>query len=195
MSELTPLLEDIRRCTLCSGLPLGPKPILQAGSKARILIAGQAPGAKTHEKGRPFDDVSGDRLRQWLGVDKTRFYDANQFAIIPMGFCFPGTVIKQGRRQGDLPPRAECAPAWRDKLLAALPNIELTLVLGRYALDWHLPEHNGLTEEVAQWQRHWPKLMVLPHPSPRNALWLKKNPHFEATQLPLLKQRISTILG
>jgi uracil-DNA glycosylase len=195
MSELTPLLEDIRRCTLCSGLPLGPKPILQAGSKARILIAGQAPGAKTHEKGRPFDDVSGDRLRQWLGVDKARFYDANQFAIIPMGFCFPGTVIKQGRRQGDLPPRAECAPAWRDKLLAALPNIELTLVLGRYALDWHLPEHNGLTEEVAQWQRHWPKLMVLPHPSPRNALWLKKNPHFEATQLPLLKQRISTILG
>lgn len=195
MSELTPLLEDIRRCTLCSGLPLGPKPILQAGSKARILIAGQAPGAKTHEKGRPFDDVSGDRLRQWLGVDKARFYDANQFAIIPMGFCFPGTVIKQGRRQGDLPPRAECAPAWRDKLLAALPNIELTLVLGRYALDWHLPEHQGLTEEVAQWQRHWPELMVLPHPSPRNALWLKKNPHFEATQLPLLKQRISAILG
>lgn len=195
MSELTPLLEDIRRCTLCSGLPLGPKPILQAGSKARILIAGQAPGAKTHEKGRPFDDVSGDRLRQWLGVDKARFYDANQFAIVPMGFCFPGTVIKQGRRQGDLPPRAECAPAWRSKLLAALPNIELTLVLGRYALDWHLPEHQGLTEEVAQWQRHWPELMVLPHPSPRNALWLKKNPHFEATQLPLLKQRISAILG
>ncbi len=195
MSELTPLLEDIRRCTLCSGLPLGPKPILQAGSNARILIAGQAPGAQTHEKGRPFDDVSGDRLRQWLGVDKARFYDANQFAIVPMGFCFPGTVIKQGRRQGDLPPRAECAPAWRDKLLAALPNIELTLVLGRYALDWHLPEHQGLTEEVAQWQRHWPELMVLPHPSPRNALWLKKNPHFEATQLPLLKQRISAILG
>ncbi|WP_338592520.1 uracil-DNA glycosylase family protein [Shewanella khirikhana] len=195
MSELTPLLEDIHRCTLCSGLPLGPKPILQAGSKARILIAGQAPGAKTHEKGRPFDDVSGDRLRQWLGVDKARFYDANQFAIVPMGFCFPGTVIKQGRRQGDLPPRAECAPAWRDKLLAVLPNIELTLVLGRYALDWHLPEHQGLTEEVAQWQRHWPELMVLPHPSPRNALWLKKNPHFEATQLPLLKQRISAILG
>ncbi|AZQ09905.1 uracil-DNA glycosylase family protein [Shewanella khirikhana] len=195
MSELTPLLEDIRRCTLCSGLPLGPKPILQAGSKARILIAGQAPGAKTHEKGRPFDDVSGDRLRQWLGVDKARFYDANQFAIVPMGFCFPGTVIKQGRRQGDLPPRAECAPAWRDKLLAALPNIELTLVLGRYALDWHLPEHQGLTEEVALWQRHWPELMVLPHPSPRNALWLKKNPHFETTQLPVLKQRISAILG
>lgn len=194
MNGLSELLTDIQGCRLCDGLPLGPKPILQAGEQAKILIVGQAPGAKTHEKGRPFDDVSGDRLRQWLGVDKADFYKPDLFAIIPMGFCYPGTQIKHGRRQGDLPPRPECAAAWRDKLLTKLPNIELTLVLGRYALDWHLPDNQGLTDTVSQWQQHWPNLMVLPHPSPRNNLWLKRHSEFELTQLPALKARVQQLL-
>lgn len=195
MQTLAALLQEVRGCQLCAGLPLGPKPILQAGSDAKILIAGQAPGANTHEKGRPFDDASGDRLRHWLGVDKACFYDPGRFAILPMGFCFPGAIIRHGRRQGDKPPRPECAPAWRKQLLSHLPNIELTLLLGTYALDWHLPEHRGLTFEATDWQTHWPKLLVLPHPSPRNGLWLKRHPEFEANVIPELQQRVSGLLG
>ncbi|QYK06467.1 uracil-DNA glycosylase family protein [Shewanella zhangzhouensis] len=195
MQTLAVLLEEVRACHICEGLPLGPKPILQAASGAKILIAGQAPGAKTHEKGRPFDDASGDRLRHWLGVDKASFYDPGRFAILPMGFCFPGSIIRQGRRQGDMPPRPECAAAWRERLLAHLPHVELTLVLGTYALDWHLPKHRGLTVEATDWQAHWPKLLVLPHPSPRNGLWLKRHPEFEANVIPKLQQRVSGLLG
>ncbi|WP_372873298.1 uracil-DNA glycosylase family protein [Shewanella sp.] len=195
MNTLEPLLNNIRRCTLCSGLPLGPKPILQAGSKSRILIAGQAPGARTHERGRPFDDASGDRLRRWLGVDKDTFYDANHFAIIPMGFCYPGTKINNGRRQGDLPPRRECATAWRAQLLASLPRIELTLIIGRYALDWHLPANTGLTNMLDDWQLRWPAAMVLPHPSPRNNLLLTKHCEFEQRQVPALQRRVREILA
>lgn len=194
MQTLAALLDEVRGCHLCDDLPLGPKPILQAARGAKILIAGQAPGAKTHDRGRPFDDVSGDRLRHWLGVDRASFYNPGHFAILPMGFCFPGTIIRQGRRQGDKPPRAGCAVAWRERLLSHLPNIELTLVLGTYALDWHLPQHRGLTVEATDWQTHWPRLLVLPHPSPRNGLWLKRHPEFEADIIPRLQQRISALL-
>ncbi|MGZ0188839.1 MAG: uracil-DNA glycosylase family protein, partial [Alphaproteobacteria bacterium] len=133
-TDFTATLAKVRGCTLCDGLPLGPKPILQVDRRARILIAGQAPGRITHNKGIPFDDPSGDRLRDWLGVDRETFYGDPRIAIIPMGFCFPGTG-----KGGDLPPRPECAPAWRDRLLGALDSLELTLIIGRYALDWHQP--------------------------------------------------------
>ena len=167
---LDELLVQVRACTICSGLPLGPRPILQASAGARVLIVGQAPGSKTHAKGRPFDDASGKRLRQWLGVTEAQFYDPDLFAILPMGFCYPGTGAG-----GDLPPRAECAPAWRRPLLEAMPAIELTLVLGQYALDWHAGDSRSktLTETVRRWQEFWPELLPLPHPSPRNNRWLR----------------------
>jgi len=190
--SLDALLPRVRACTLCRDLPLGPKPILQAHDDARILIAGQAPGRITHGKGVPFDDPSGNRLRHWLGVDRDTFYDPSAFAIIPMGFCFPGTGTG-----GDLPPREACAPAWRDRLLAALPRLELTLVIGQYAIRWHLPEHAGRTVSavVADWRHHWPDRLPLPHPSPRNNRWLKNNPHFDEVIVPALRARVGTLLG
>jgi uracil-DNA glycosylase len=189
--QLSELLADVRSCTICSGLPLGPRPLLQASSDARILIVGQAPGSKTHEKGRPFDDASGKRLRQWLGVSEEQFYDPDLFAIIPMGFCYPGTGTG-----GDLPPRPECAPAWREPLLQALPNIQLTLLFGQFALDWHLGDKKSrtLTETVQRWQEFWPDQLPLPHPSPRNIRWFKANPWFEADVMPVLQERISALV-
>lgn len=189
---LAGLLADVRACTICRSLPLGPKPLLQIGGSAKILIAGQAPGRKTHESGVPFDDQSGKRLREWLGVDRERFYDPDQIALLPMGFCFPGSG-----KSGDLPPRAECAPAWRARLLAELPEIELTIVIGRYAQQWHLGEQAGktLTATVAAWRDFWPALVPMPHPSPRNAIWIRKNPAFEAELLPRLRQRVRQILA
>lgn len=194
------LLQQINDCRLCqSHLPLPPKPILQAAAPARILIAGQAPGRITHERGRPFDDVSGDRLRQWLGVTREQFYNPDLFALVPMGFCYPGTQQKNGRRQGDLPPRPECAAAWRRPLLASLPNIQLTLLLGKYAMAWHLAGNPlakaNLSQAVAAWQSLWPQMLVLPHPSPRNRLWLKQHPLFEQTLLPLLQQRVAALIN
>ncbi|MCB2101847.1 MAG: uracil-DNA glycosylase family protein [Rhodobacterales bacterium] len=194
---LDALLRDVRACTLCPGLPLGPKPILQADARARVLIAGQAPGHKAHAAGRPFDDVSGDRLRAWLGVDRDTFYDPAAFAIIPMGFCFPGTAEgRNGRKGGDLPPRPECAPAWRARLLDALPRLELTLAIGRYALDWHLPDtaRQSVAQVVGNWRNHWPDTLPLPHPSPRNIAWMARHPWFEADVLPALKARVRAIL-
>ncbi|MEO9599674.1 uracil-DNA glycosylase family protein [Parasphingorhabdus sp.] len=188
---LTSLLTQVRSCTICSGLPLGPKPLLQASPQAKILIAGQAPGSKTHEKGRPFDDASGKRLRQWLGVTEDQFYDSHLFAIIPMGFCYPGTG-----KGGDLPPRPECAPAWREPLLQALPRIELTLILGQFALDWHLGDRKSrtLTDTVKRWDTFWPDHLPLPHPSPRNIRWFKANPWFEDAVIPVLQQRVSLLV-
>ncbi|NVD28291.1 uracil-DNA glycosylase family protein [Parasphingorhabdus flavimaris] len=185
--QLEALLKEVRACTICTGLPLGPKPLLQADSAAQILLVGQAPGSKTHEKGRPFDDVSGKRLRGWLGVTEEQFYDPRLFAIIPMGFCFPGTG--QG---GDMPPRPECAPAWRQPLLDALPNIRLTLVLGQYAMNWHLGDRKSrtLTDTVKRWREFWPELLPLPHPSPRNIRWFKANPWFETDVIPFLQDRV-----
>ncbi len=191
-SEMDSLLADIRACRLCADfLPHGPRPVLQASVAARIAIVGQAPGRHVHESGIPFDDPSGDRLRHWLGIDKTVFYDNHQIAIIPMGFCYPGTG-----KSGDLPPRPECAQAWRKPLLALLPNIELTVVIGRYAIDWHLDKVKAktLTETVKNWRTYWPSTLVLPHPSPRNNIWLKKNPWFEEDLLPPLRQKVREII-
>lgn len=186
------LLASVKRCTLCEDLPLGPRPLLQVAPDARILIAGQAPGAKTHAKGIPFDDASGRRLREWLGVDPDTFYDANKIAILPMAFCFPGTS-----RGGDLPPPKRCAETWRKPLLEGLPHIELTLVIGQYALDWHLgsTQSKTLTETVSRWQEFWPNVLPMPHPSPRNNRWLKKNPWFEEEVLPALRERVQLLLG
>ncbi|NRD90684.1 IclR family transcriptional regulator [Sphingopyxis sp. BSNA05] len=188
---LAGLLDEIRACTICAGLPLGPKPLVQADSSAQILLVGQAPGSKTHEKGRPFDDVSGKRLRDWLGVTGEQFYDPRLFAIVPMGFCFPGSG-----KGGDMPPRPECAPAWRKPLLEALPNIKLTLVLGQYAMKWHLGERKSrtLTETVKRWQEFWPELLPLPHPSPRNIRWFKANPWFETDVIPVLQDRVRELI-
>lgn len=192
MQAFTTLLRDARACTLCAEhLPLGPRPILQCHPSARILIAGQAPGRKVHESGVPFQDASGDRLRAWLGVSTETFYDDRQFAILPMGFCYPGTGPS-----GDRPPRPECAPAWRAPILAHLQNLFLTLVIGRHALAYHLPDEvQGITAATQAWRRHWPHLIALPHPSPRNNRWLKQNPWFEAEVLPRLQARVAQVLS
>ena len=190
------LLAEVRACTLCAAhLPLGPRPVLQLHPSARILIAGQAPGRKVHESGVPFDDASGDRLRAWLGVSRDTFYDARQIAILPMGFCFPGTG-----KSGDLPPRPECALAWRAQLLSHLKHLELTVVIGQYALEHHLPGTGGaagrsVTQTVQGWRSHGPQTMPLPHPSPRNNIWLKRNPWFEVDLLPVLRSRVAKVLA
>ncbi len=184
------LLKQVRGCTLCAAhLPLGPRPVLQMHAHARILLVGQAPGRKVHESGIPFDDASGERLRAWLGVSCDVFYDAQKIALLPMGFCFPGTG-----KSGDLPPRPECASTWRAPLMAHLKNVQLTLVMGRYAQAYHLPGAGSLTEAAQDWRLHWPHTLVLPHPSPRNNLWLKRNPWFEADVLPALRLRVAQVL-
>ncbi len=191
MSAFTALVTEIRACTACAAhLPLGPRPVLQAHPAARVLIAAQAPGRKVHESGVPFDDASGERLRAWLGVSRETFYDECRIAILPMGFCFPGTG-----RSGDLPPRRECAPLWRQKLLAGLGKVELSVVVGRYAQAWHLPDTGGsLTEVVRGWRGHLPSIIPLPHPSPRNNLWLRRNPWFEREVVPALQARVAGVL-
>ena len=184
------LLQNIRACQLCEGLPLGPRPILQASSAARVLIAGQAPGRITHAKGRPFDDPSGERLRNWLGVSRDRFYDDEMFAIVPMGFCFPGTGTG-----GDSPPRPLCAQTWRGKIMSKLESLQLTLVIGQYALAWHFPKNtNSLTQLVRAYMPD-SKVIALPHPSPRNGIWLKRNVWFEAEVLPILRRRVAEALA
>lgn len=187
------LLKEIKDCRLCEEhLPLGPRPVLQAHPKARILIAGQAPGRKVHETGIPFDDPSGDRLRDWLGIDKKTFYDPEKIAVIPMGFCFPGTG-----KSGDLPPRPECAETWRERLLAGLTGIRLTLLIGQYAQHYHLGDQRkgNLTETEKAWRSYWADDWVpLPHPSPRNNIWLRKNPWFEKEVLPALKSRVRLLI-
>jgi uracil-DNA glycosylase len=190
--SLTSLLQDVRACRLCEDfLEDGVRPVLQVHSKAKILIAGQAPGRRVHESGVPFDDPSGDRLREWMGVTSETFYDAKQVAILPMGFCYPGTGTS-----GDLAPRPECAPAWRAELLSRMPSIKLTLVIGQYAMGWHFPRpKRPLTETVKSWRDHRPARLPLPHPSPRNNIWLKKNPWFEVEVLPYLRQRIRRLLA
>lgn len=184
-TEFAELVESVRQCRLCEkSLPLGPRPVLQIDPRARILIAGQAPGRRVHETGVPFDDPSGDRLRDWLGISRDVFYDSTEVAILPMGFCYPGTG-----KSGDLPPRPECGPAWRQQLLDRLTNIELTLVIGQYAQKWHLPDvKKNLTETVRAWKDYGKDVIPLPHPSPRNNIWLKKNPWFAESLLPHLRQ-------
>lgn len=192
MKSFTQLLTEVRACTICAEhLPHGPRPVVQLHPQARILIAGQAPGRKVHESGVPFDDASGDRLREWLGVSRETFYDAKQIAILPVGFCYPGTG-----KTGDLPPRPECAPAWRAQLLARMRRLELTIVLGQYAQAHHLPPSNlSLTKIVQAWRDYWPAVLPLPHPSPRNNIWLRKNPWFQKEVLPALRRRVTKILA
>jgi uracil-DNA glycosylase len=188
------LLKDIRACQICAAhLPHDPRPVLRARPSARLVIAGQAPGTRVHASGMPFTDPSGDRLRDWLGIDKDTFYDDTRVAIVPMGFCFPGLDAKGG----DLPPRKECAPAWRAKVFAGLPNVKLTLLVGLYAQAWHLGEarRETLTDTVKAWRSFGPAYLPLPHPSWRNNAWVKKNPWFEEELLPHLKRRVSRILA
>ena len=191
MTPLTTLLQDVRACAVCAAhLPLGPRPIVQMHASARILIVGQATGRKVHDTGIPFNDASGNRLRTWLGMSADVFYDPSLVALLPMGFCFPGTG-----KSGDLPPRPECAPTWRAALLAHLHQVELTLVIGQYAQAYHLPDAPGsLTDTVLAWRAHWPWVVPLPHPSPRNNLWLKRNPWFEVAVLPALRERVQAVL-
>lgn len=191
-TSLEVLLREVEGCRECTGrLPQGPQPILQAHASARVLIAGQAPGRKAHATGVPFADASGDRLREWLGVTADTFYDPRQFAVLPMGFCYPGTG-----RSGDLPPRSECAPLWRDKLLALLPNVRLTVILGRYALAYHRPGIAGsVTDAVRAWRSGWPAVVALPHPSPRNTGWVQRNRWFGSELLPALQARVAEVLA
>lgn len=192
MRSFSSLLSEVRACTLCAAdLPLGPRPVLQLHPGAKILIVGQAPGRRVHETGIPFNDPSGDRLREWLGVTRETFYDPGKIALLPMGLCFPGTG-----KSGDLPPRPECAKAWRQRLLAQLGELKLTLVLGQYALAWHFPHDKApVTDLVRSWRSHWPDKVPMPHPSPRNNLWLRRNPWFEEELLPALKQQVLQILA
>ena len=193
--ELGLLREQILKCRICRDQPAGsplphePRPVLQVDARARLLIAGQAPGARVHASGRPFTDQSGDRLRDWLGIDADIFYDAARVAIVPMGFCFPGLDAKGG----DLPPRRECAPMWRAQIMQGLPNLELVVVIGQYAQAWHLGDRrrSTLTETVRGWREVYdtqtPRVLPLPHPSWRNNAWLKRNPWFAAELLPVLR--------
>ena len=195
MTELDELLAGIRACRLCAEvLPHEPRPVLQAGADARILVVGQAPGRRVHETGLPFNDPSGDRLRDWMGIDRTVFYDPARLNIVPMGFCYPGT----DPRGGDRPPRPECAAHWRERLMAALGEQELTLVIGQYAIRWHLGREalrEGVRGVVRRWREFAPAVFPMPHPSPRNIGWLRRNPWFEAEVVPALRRRVAEILG
>ena len=191
-SPIPPLLAEIAACTLCAGkLPYAPRPVLAASATARILIVGQAPGRRVQESGIPWSDASGQRLRSWLDLTPEHFYDSERVAILPIGFCYPGTG-----RHGDLPPRPECAPAWHARLLALMPNIRLTLLVGSYAQRFYLAERSqaSLTQTVSQWRDYLPAYFPLPHPSPRNSLWLRRNPWFEAEVLPALRNQVNAAL-
>ncbi len=192
--ELDKLLIEVRACQLCAAqLVLGPRPVLQASATSRLLIVSQAPGRKVHLSGVPFDDVSGERLREWLGIDRDTFYDASRIAIVPMGFCFPGSG-----RGGDLPPRPECAPTWHPRLLPLLTQVKLTLAIGQYAQTGLLGTTRAptLTDTVRAWRTHLANgVLPLPHPSPRNRPWVMHNPWFEAELLPVLRERVALSLG
>jgi uracil-DNA glycosylase len=198
MTKLERLKREASACRVCETvLPLGPRPIFRASSTARILVIGQAPGRLVHQTGSPWNDSSGSRLRDWLGLDRQTFYDEARIAIIPMGFCYPGT----GKHGGDNPPRPECAPLWQRRFLALMPRIELTLLIGSYAQVFHLGAgHLGarrkasMSENVAAWREHPSHLLALPHPSWHNTAWLKRNPWFERELLPVLRQRVASAM-
>lgn len=197
--SLTPLLKDIRACRLCveaparAPLPHEPRPVLQASRRARLAIFGQAPGKLVHETGIPFNDPSGDRLRDWMGLTREDFYDPDKLAIIPMGFCFPGYDAKGS----DLPPRKECAPQWREAIMAAMPKVETAILVGGYAQRWHLGARaeKSLTATVERWREFAPEFFPTPHPSWRNNAWLKKHPWFEAETLPALRKRVRALVA
>lgn len=188
---LDALNAEIRACTRCSAqLPLGPRPVVRLHADASLLIIGQAPGTKVHASGVPWDDASGERLRDWMAVDRETFYDSTRIAIMPMGFCYPGRGTG-----GDLPPRPECAPLWHERVLALLPRVRLTLLIGQYAQARYL-DARGLSLEarVRDWRTHLESgFLPLPHPSPRNTLWLKKRPWFEAEVVPALRAELAKL--
>jgi len=188
--SLDDLLKQVRACRTCeSQLPLGPRPVLRASRSARILIIGQAPGTKVHESGIPWNDASGKRLRDWMQTGFERFYDEKEIAIIPMGFCYPGKG-----KSGDLPPRPECAELWHERLLAGLPNLQLRLLIGKYAQDYYLgTKRQSLTQTVQNWKDYLPDYFPLPHPSPRNIRWFRLNPWFESEVIPSLRDNINLI--
>ncbi len=191
-AELARLLAEITACRICAeSLPLGPRPVLRPSATAPIRIIGQAPGTKVHASGVPWNDASGDRLREWLAVDKDAFYDTGKFSIVPMGFCYPG----RDARGGDLPPRPECAPAWQEKLAALMGRTRLTLLVGQYAQAWHLGKRRrrNLTETVRAFADYGPAFLPLPHPSWRTTGWARKNPWFEAEVLPELRRRVVAV--
>jgi uracil-DNA glycosylase len=193
MDALEKLLVDIRACQICAAdLPLGPRPVLRAQATARILIIGQAPGTRVHESGIPWNDKSGDRLRDWMAVDPDTFYDEARIAIVPMGFCYPGVLPKGG----DKPPRPECAPAWHEALLGHLPTVELTLLAGQYAQAHYLGKRRQktLTDTVRAWRDYGPDIIPLPHPSWRTAGWQKRQPWFDAEVLPELRRRVAALV-
>ena len=191
-NALARLGREIRACRICeAALPLGPNPVFRVSPTAQILIAGQAPGIRVHRSSTPFDDPSGDRLREWMGIDRDTFYDESRIAIVPMGFCYPGSA-----ERGDLPPRPECAEHWHDKLLSHLPAIRLRLVIGTYAQRYYLGKarQKSLTETVRHWRDYQPEVIPLPHPSPRNNIWLKRNPWFGTDLLPELSKRVASLV-
>ena len=186
------LLKEISKCTICKPfLSNGCRPVLNAHPSSKIIIIGQAPGIKVHQSGIPWQDKSGDNLREWLNVTEDEFYDPEKFAIIPMGFCYPGKG-----KTGDLPPRPECAPLWHPPLLSGLNNVKLTLLIGQYAQKYYLGKNSksNLTETVRHFNEYLPQYFPLPHPSPRNNIWEKKNPWFERENIPLLQKAIRDML-
>ncbi|MEE8279862.1 MAG: uracil-DNA glycosylase family protein [Alphaproteobacteria bacterium] len=192
-ADLDALLAQVRACCVCEAhLPLGPRPVLRASTSARLLIVGQAPGIRVHATGLSFDDPSGDTLRRWLDVDRDTFYDETRIAIIPAGFCYPGKG-----RHGDLPPRPECAPLWHPRLRALMPALELTVLVGAYAQAYYLGQRRKgtLAETTRAWRAYLPEFLPTPHPSPRNKLWLKRNPWFEAEVVPELRARAHRLIG
>ncbi|MFT7031541.1 MAG: uracil-DNA glycosylase [Cyclobacteriaceae bacterium] len=192
MDSLENLLSEIRSCRICEeSLPLGPNPVVQFSRESRILIVGQTPGTKVHASGVPWDDASGRNLRKWMDINEKIFYDTSKVAIVPMGFCYPGKG-----KSGDLPPRAECAEAWHDKVMSHLPKLELTLLIGQYAQNYYLDSRlNTLTETVRNWKAYQPKYFPLPHPSPRNNIWMKKNKWFGKQVLSHLKRSVKRTLS
>lgn len=190
--EQIPLVEEIKRCTLCKDeLPLTPNPVFQFSRHARILVVGQAPGLRAHESNKPFNDPSGDRLRSWLGVTREQFYDPTIFALLPVAFCYPGST-----KTGDLPPSKHCAPQWRTQLLSELREIRFTLLCGKFAMDCHLPatRKNSVTNIVRDWRGLKPDLLATPHPSGRNMGWFKRNPWFESQLIPEIRRRVRTAI-
>ncbi|MDG1476011.1 MAG: uracil-DNA glycosylase family protein [Vicingaceae bacterium] len=186
------LLQEISQCNICSShLELGPRPVLVAHKKSKIVIIGQAPGTRVHKSAIPWDDKSGENLRAWMDIDNETFYNPEKIAIIPMGFCYPGKG-----KTGDLPPRKECAPQWHDSLLSQMKNVELILLIGKYAQDYYLGNkaEKNLTSTVKNFKAYLPQYFVLPHPSPRNNIWQRKNDWFKPEVIPELRQQIKQIL-